>query len=209
MVRIDNIDVNILKFLRINSRTHASQISEDLAKNGTIITSRSVLNRIKRLEKYGIIQSYTTTLNPRLFAKKENVIVLLKFVSYSNNADIEKLSSYLCDSPFCFFAAKMIGGANGYDYTCHLVFDTKQEFDVQFKSILNTFSDLIAHSQVYKSKIIKEIPRALPSTRKLEGVRTMNSLNRWPIDDPAYIQKLMSQSMDDSVRDILAQFGQF
>jgi len=209
LVRIDNIDVSILAFLRINSRTPASQIAEDLAKKGTMITSRSVLNRIKRLEKHGIIQGYTTTLNPRLFEKRENVIILLKLVPHSDNADIEKLSTYLRDSSFCFFAAKLTGEANGYDYACHLVFDTKQQFDLQFKSVLDTFSDLIAHSQFYNSKIIKESPRGLPSTHKLEGERAMNSLDKWPIDDQAYIESLLKQSRDDSVGDIVARFGQF
>jgi DNA-binding Lrp family transcriptional regulator len=209
MVRIDDIDVSILAFLRINSRTPASQIEEGLAKKGTRISSRSVLNRIKRLEKYGIIQGYTTTLNPRLFEKRENVTILLKFVPHSDNADIEKLSTYLRDTSFCFFAAKLTGEANGYDYACHLVFDTKQQFDLQFKSILDTFSDLILHSQFYKSTIIKESPRGLPSAHELERVRTMHSLKKWPIDDPEYIQSLMRQSDADSVRDTLAQFGQF
>jgi len=168
-----------------------------------------VLNRIKRLEKEKIILGYTTKLNPTLFARKENVIVLLKFVPHPDNADIEKLSSYLCDSSFCFFAARMIEGANGYDYSCHLVFDTKQQLDLQFKSILDTFGDLIAHHQVYKSKIIKETPRALPSTLELEGERAINSLNKWPIDDPDYIRSLLRQSTDNSVRDIVARFGQF
>lgn len=40
MVRLDNIDVNILKFLRIDSRARATHLSKDLAKNGTIISSR-------------------------------------------------------------------------------------------------------------------------------------------------------------------------
>ena len=209
MVIIDNIDVNILKFLRIDSRARATHVSKDLAKNGTIMTSRSVLNRIKKLERQKTILGYTTILNPMLFARKENIIVMLKFVPHPDDADIEKLDSYLCDSSFCFFAARMIEGANGYDYSCHLVFNTKQQFDLQFESILDTFRDLIAHYQVYKSKIIKETPRALPSTHKLEGERAMNSLDKRPIDDPDYIQSLIRQSMDDQARNIMARFGKF
>jgi hypothetical protein len=137
----------------------------------------------------------------------ENVIILLKFVPHPDNADIEKLSSYLYGSSFCFFAARMTGGAgeNGYDYSCHLLFNTKQQFNLQFRSFLNTFRDLIAHYQVYKSNITKEIPRALPFTHELEGVRTTNSLNK---DNPDYVQSLIIQSVDDNVRDIIARFNQ-
>ena len=92
---------------------------------------------------------------------------------------------------------------------CHLVFDTKQQLDLRLKSILDTFGELIAQYQVYKSKIIKETPRVLPSTHKLERESVMNSLDKRPIDDPDYIQRLMRQSRDDQARKILARFGQF
>ncbi len=58
MVVIDNIDINILELLSRDGRASATDISKDLAEKGLLLTSRSVLNRRKRLEKYKIIQGY-------------------------------------------------------------------------------------------------------------------------------------------------------
>ena len=52
MVVIDNIDMNILELLSRDGRASAIQISKNLAEQGISLTSRSVLNRMKRLEKY-------------------------------------------------------------------------------------------------------------------------------------------------------------
>lgn len=67
------------------------------------------------------------------------MIILLKFAPLHDNADIDKLSSHLRSSSFCFFATQMIGGAEEYDYACSLLCDTKQQFNSQLELILNTF----------------------------------------------------------------------
>jgi DNA-binding Lrp family transcriptional regulator len=81
-VRLDNIDLNILELLSRDGRTPITQISKCLAKNGESLTSRTVSNRIKRLEKHRIIQGYTAILNPALFARKETMIILLNLRPY-------------------------------------------------------------------------------------------------------------------------------
>ena len=134
MVVIDEIDSSILELLRIDSHSTAIQISNDLSKKGISFTSRSVLNRIARLEKNAIILGYTVRLNSTLFEPKHSVLILLKFVPSCNNDEIDKLSSILCNSPNCFFATILIGRANGYDYAYHLVYDTKHQFDMLLTS---------------------------------------------------------------------------
>jgi DNA-binding Lrp family transcriptional regulator len=100
------------------------------SNTNTSLTPRSVLNRIRRLEKHEIIQGYTVRLNPTLFETKHSVLILLKFVPSCNNDQIEKLSSILCDSPICSFATRMIGKAYGFDHAYQLVCDTEQQFDL-------------------------------------------------------------------------------
>jgi hypothetical protein len=59
----------------------------------------------------------------------------------------------------------MFGGAEGYDYACHLVCDSEQQFSLQL--ILNTFKNLIEYCQVYRILIRKEVPCLLHFTQRL------------------------------------------
>ena len=209
MVKIDETDKNILVFLGRDSRATATQISKDLAEKQISLTPRTVLNRIKKLEECNIIHGYTTILNPSLFAKKETITILLKFVDSPDNADVEKLNSYINGFPFCFCAIRMIGEAEGYDYACHFVFDTEQQFKFQLDLVLNTFGDLIAHYQVYKSKVIKEIPPALISVYDTEEDSTLKSANKQTANDFDDVQSLHSRLMDDVAKSIVSRFGNF
>jgi DNA-binding Lrp family transcriptional regulator len=204
---MDNIDVGILEILSRDSSFRPNQISRGLAEKNIMLTPRSVLNRIKKLEKHGIIQGYTLRLNPTLFECKESNMILLKFMPLYDNTDIDKLDSYLNGSSFCFFATRMFGGAEGYDYAFHLVCDTEQQFNLQLGLILNTFRNLIERRQVYRLSIRKEVPRLLHSTHDLEGFDILNSINKEASYELEYMQGLLRQSMEDDVRSMLAKFS--
>jgi DNA-binding Lrp family transcriptional regulator len=208
MIEIDNIDSNIIDLLSKNSRSSATQISKDLSKRGISFTSRSVLSRITRLEKHEIIQGYNVRLNPTLFEPKYSVLILLKFMPSYNSEEIEKLSSILCDSPFCTFATRMIGKADGFDYTYQLVCETEQQFDLQLGSILDTFKNMIEQCHTYKSMIMKESLRVLQPTKELKRDNMSASLNKQPTDDLEYTQNLLSQCSDEMVRSLAEQFHQ-
>ena len=207
MVKIDKTDECIVDFLIKDGRSSSTQMSKDLAEKNVQLTVRSALNRRKRLEKHKIILGYTAILNPTLFARKENVMILLKFAPLSDTAEVKKLSSYLRGSSFCFFATQMIGGAEGYDFACNFVFDTEQEFHLQLEFILNTFGHLIANHRVYKLKIIKETPRVLPSTDDLEVVTTSNFLNKQAPIKLEEVQDLLIRCGEENARSIMARFG--
>jgi DNA-binding Lrp family transcriptional regulator len=207
MVMMDNIDVCILEILGRDSCARPNQISRGLAEKNIIRTPRSVLNRIKKLKKHGIIRGYTLRLNPTLFECKESNMILLKFMPLHYNTDIDKLDSYLNCSSFCFFATRIIGGAEGYDYAFHLACDTQQQFNLQLGSILNTFRNLIERHQVYRLSIRKEIPRLLHNTHGLEGFDILNSINKEAKYEQEYIQGLLRQISDDDARYYLARFS--
>jgi DNA-binding Lrp family transcriptional regulator len=198
MVMIDNIDVGILEILSRDSSARPNQISRGLAEKNILLTPRSVLNRIKKLEKHEIVQGYTLRLNPTLFECKESNMILLKFMPLYDNTDIYKLDSYLNDSSFCFFATRIIGGAEGYDYAFHLVCDTQQQFNLQLGLILNTFRNLIERHQVYRLSIRKEIPRLLHYTHDLEGIDILNSINKEENYEQEYMYGLFIQCLHDA-----------
>ena len=64
MVMMDNTDVGILEILGKDSSARPNQVSSGLAEKNINLTPRSVLNRIKKLEKHGIIQGYTFEIKP-------------------------------------------------------------------------------------------------------------------------------------------------
>jgi DNA-binding Lrp family transcriptional regulator len=206
-VKLDSIDLNILELLSKDGRAPITQISTYLARNGESLTSRTVWNRIKRLEKYKIIQGYTAILKPSLFARKQTLIILLKFAPLHDKADIDKLNSYIRGSSSCFFATQIIGeGAEGYDYACSLSCDTKQQLDSQLEIILNTFGNLISDYQVYNSKIIKDTPQVLQSGDNHE-VRSLGSLHEQPDNELAATQDFISRCMYENVRSMAASAG--
>ncbi|MGH9986806.1 MAG: Lrp/AsnC family transcriptional regulator [Nitrososphaeraceae archaeon] len=210
MIEIDKIDSNIIDLLRRNSRSSATQISNDLSKKGISLTSRSVSTRISKLEEHEIIQDFTVRLNPTLFESKHSVLILLKFVPSCNNDEIEKLKTILCDSPICYFATRMIGKADGFDYAYQLVCDTEQQVDLQLSSILDTFKDMIEQCHTYKSIIMKESLRVLQPTQDLkrDNMSVSVSANKQPINDLEYIQNLLSQRSDEIARSIAEQHHQ-
>ena len=210
MASLDKTDINILELLSRNSRSSATQISNDLLKKGISLTPRSVLNRISRLEKHEITLGYTVRLNPTLFEPKYSVLILLKFVPSFNNDEIKKLSSILYDSPICSFATRMIGKADGFDYACQLVCDTEQQFELQLNSILDAFKNIIEQFHIYKSIIMKESLRVLQPTQNLKrnNMSVSVSVNKQPIYDVEFIQSLLSQCSDEIVRSLAKQFHQ-
>jgi DNA-binding Lrp family transcriptional regulator len=201
---LDNTDLHIIDLLTGNSRSSATQISNDLSKKGIPLTSRSVLNRIARLEKQKTIQGYTVRLSPTLFEQKYSMLVLLKFVPLCNDNEIEKLSSILYDSPICSFATRMIGKADGFDYFYQIVCDTEQQFDLQLSSILDTFENMIEQCHTYKLAIMKESPRIPQPTQELKG----NNTSVQPTNDLDYEQNLLNQRYDEMVRSLAEQFHQ-
>lgn len=80
MVVIDNVDRIIIEHLSRDSSVSTADINKDLTEKGFLLTSRSVLNRKKRLEKHKVILGYTVRLNPALFAGEKSFIIMLKFV---------------------------------------------------------------------------------------------------------------------------------
>ena len=61
---MDKIDTTILKFLQKNARITASEISKDVK-----LSIPALSERLKKLEASGVIQQYTTILNPRKLKK--------------------------------------------------------------------------------------------------------------------------------------------
>jgi hypothetical protein len=102
----------------------------------------------------------------------------------------------------------MIGKADGFDYFYQIVCDTEQQFDLQLRSILDTFENMIEQCHTYKLVIMKESPCILQPTQKLKGNNTSVLVNKQPTNDLEYEQNLLNQYYDEMVRSLAEQFHQ-
>lgn len=59
MNAIDTLDQHILDVLLTNSRISSKQLAEQVG-----LSSPSVLERLRRLEEYGVIRHYTVDIDP-------------------------------------------------------------------------------------------------------------------------------------------------
>jgi len=60
-IRLDKIDTRILKLLQKNARTTNVDIARSLG-----MAPSSIIERVRKLEDNGIIQGYTTRINPKM-----------------------------------------------------------------------------------------------------------------------------------------------
>lgn len=80
-VKLDRIDVAILRALQRDARLSLAEISADVS-----LTASPCWARIKRLEESGVIEGYTVRLNAELVGLKDTVIVQVTLDSHSDEA---------------------------------------------------------------------------------------------------------------------------
>ncbi|MBE0649689.1 MAG: Lrp/AsnC family transcriptional regulator [Bacteroidales bacterium] len=93
---IDEIDTKILNLLQQNSRITIRELSEKL-----FLSSTPIHERIKKLEKDGIIKQYITLLDPKKINKDLVIYVSVNLVKHTKEAvdkfmtDVNKLDQVL------------------------------------------------------------------------------------------------------------------
>ncbi|HNY09104.1 MAG TPA: Lrp/AsnC family transcriptional regulator, partial [Tenuifilaceae bacterium] len=77
MKNIDEIDGKLLNILQDNSRVTIRELSEKLH-----LSTTPIHERIKKLEKSGIIKQYVTLLDPKILGKKLTVFISVSLSSH-------------------------------------------------------------------------------------------------------------------------------
>ncbi|MEM0014464.1 MAG: Lrp/AsnC family transcriptional regulator [Zestosphaera sp.] len=72
-LKVDNLDLQIIDLLRSNSRLKSSEIAKRLGRPRT-----TVVQRIRRLEASGVIQSYTVRVRPEALGYSYYTYVAIK-----------------------------------------------------------------------------------------------------------------------------------
>lgn len=179
---LDEIDKSILVHLGKNARISSYDIAKHLNNLGYDVTDRTIRNRLKRLETSNVILGYSSILNPDIIQDKINRTVLLKF-KYSMNTSslIKRLEKYCDESQFCTYAAKTTGD---FDWVCHFVFDSVDQFELESNNFLNRFVELIQDYRSYESKIIKSMSYTIfddyeSKEKKFQVYKILNSLKKY------------------------------
>ena len=179
---VDEIDRFLLSQLGKNSRTSSYEMSRYLQEMGYKITDRTVRHRLKRLEKSNIILAYSLLLNPALLSEKINRTILLKFKFRADTSVmISRLEKYCGESYFCIYSARMTGD---FDWVCHFVFDSVEQYEFESSNFLNRFIDLIDDYRSYESSMVKVAPYTLFDDheirdQKWRAYRILNSLKKY------------------------------
>ena len=153
---VDEVDRIILAQLGKNARMSSQELQKTLVGLGHSITDRGIRHRLQRLEKNNVILGYSAILNPNLVSEKINRTIVLKFKFSKDTPElIERLTNYVVDAPFCIFSSRLSGD---FDWICHFVFDSIEQYDLETNNFLNRFGDLISDFRSYESSTIKSSP---------------------------------------------------
>ena len=177
----DEIDKIILAHLGKNARISSQDIATNLQDLGYTITDRAVRQRFARLEKNNVILGYSAILNPSLISEKVNRTIILKFkLTKKTEALVELLTKYVEESIFCTYSSKLSGD---FDWICHFVFDSVEQFDLESNNFLSRFGELISDYRSYESKMIKSSPYMIYDEqelkeKKLRVYSILNSLKK-------------------------------
>lgn len=182
---LDEIDKLILSYLGKNARISSAEIANNLQDIGYEITERAIRYRLGRLEKNNIILGYSAILNPGLIiSEKVNRTIILRF-KFSKDIQvlIDRLKNYVEEAPFCVYSARLIGGGD-FDWICHFVFDSIEQYELESNNFLHRFADLIADFRSYESKPAKVSTYSISDEhdmveRKSRVFKILNSLQKY------------------------------
>ena len=105
---------------------------------------------------------------------------MLKF-KFTNKTEelIILFEKYVEESNFCIYSSKLSGD---FDWVCHFVFDSIEQYDLESHNFLNRFSKLISDFRSYESKIIKSSPYMIygeGNEKKSQVYEILNSLKKY------------------------------
>jgi GAF domain-containing protein len=110
-------------------------------------------------------------LNPRFISESSKVskTIMIKFrLSANSHTLIDRLENYMQDSAFCVYCARLSGD---FDWICHFIFDSFEQYELENSSLLQRFADLISDYRVYDSKAIKVHPYSVYDEHELSEIK--------------------------------------
>jgi DNA-binding Lrp family transcriptional regulator len=179
---LDEIDKIMLSNLGKNGRISSGEIERSLQDMGYRITERAIRYRIRKLETSNTILGYSVILNPSFVSNKVNRTIILKFkYSYDASSLIDRLENYMQEASFCVYSARLSGD---FDWICHFVFDSNEQYELESNNFIHRFADLISDFRSYESKAVKLSTYTISDEhdmveRKSRVFKILNSLQKY------------------------------
>lgn len=145
-IKLDEIDIKILSILNENAWINYVKIAEKVR-----LTPNAVNNRIKNLERKGIIIGYTISLDWKKLGW-ELYGLQLKIIKFENEIN-NKLISYFKENNRVIFYYKYLGGT--WDYDIGIIVKDSEELREYINEFRAYFSDFVKISDA--SAILKEV----------------------------------------------------
>jgi len=100
--QIDEIDLKLLNLLQDNSRVTIKNLSEKL-----FLSTTPIYERIKKLEKAGLIKQYITLLDPNKIDRKLTVFISINLTSHTKDIveGFEKAIDKLDEVSECYYVS--------------------------------------------------------------------------------------------------------
>lgn len=123
---MDTVDVKILKLLQKNARVSVSEIS-----NKINLSLPAASDRLKKLEKTGIIKQYTTIINPESLNKNLTAIMFVSLERPNFNDGFIEFINRQNEIIECHYLA------GNFDYSLKIITDNTSTLEILLNKIKN------------------------------------------------------------------------
>lgn len=120
IMKLDSIDISILRSLQSNSNRTVKSLSHELG-----LSTTPVFERIKKLEREGYIEGYSARLNPRKLGLKQTVFVAITLQGHTRSY-LEKFVKQVNEFPEVV-ACHRISGT--FDYLLKLLVKDVESYE--------------------------------------------------------------------------------
>lgn len=144
MKNIDEIDGKLLNILQDNSRVTIRELSEKLH-----LSTTPIHERIKKLEKSGIIKQYVTLLDPKVLGKKLTVFISVSLSSHVKEVidEFEREIKLMPEVMECYYIS------GNWDFFIKIQCTDMDEYH---NFVINRFSRIKNITQFYSSFVMSE-----------------------------------------------------
>lgn len=119
-MKLDTVDIRILKSLQKNSNRTVKSLSEELN-----LSTTPVFERIKKLEREGYIEGYSARLNPKKLGLKQTVFVAITLQGHTRSF-LEKFVKQVNDFPEVVACHRVSGT---FDYLLKLLVEDIESYE--------------------------------------------------------------------------------
>ena len=145
---MDAIDRKILELLQKNGRMTVKEITQTIS-----LTAPAVSERIKRLEKDGVIEGYTAIINPRKMGRTVHAIINVSV----QPSDTDKLINLVSNEPMVVECHHVTG-----EYSYMIKVDAFEISDLEklimkFQKMGETSTQIILSSPIARKVVLKSL----------------------------------------------------